>query len=351
MKSAASRTYSSTTSFWGDPQFATWLTCGLVISLLLHLFLFILAQTRIDYSPKGPAVIEVSLVPSNLFPQQPEKRQIVTEPQSKAVETAPENARFEAERNRFAEREQIKRGDGPDAGSVVGKPNPATPPLPPSPQAKPQQQQQPQQQTPKQSTAAKSTTTQSPQTKNRQIRSLRLSPDDLQGEFGISAPKKDFGPKAQEFLKNPSSSLGGYQPFSRPAGSGARFLGNSGSSDFIPQLPDGDITLLNAKASKFAVFVRRVATRVFSELRASGWETLSSSDISRMKDFSTIHAVLSPEGKLLSVRVEGQSGSSTFDQVLNRAVQGGASDPHPPEGALAADGNIHFIFKARSWSQ
>ena len=53
-------------------------------------------------------------------------------------------------------------------------------------------------------------------------------------------------------------------------GTGAKFFGNSGSTDYLPNLPDGDITLLNTKADHFAVFVRRVAARVFAALRSSG---------------------------------------------------------------------------------
>src|SRR5690606_20546577 len=76
-----------------------------------------------------------------------------------------------------------------------------------------------------------------------------------------------------------AGSLAGYKAFSRPAGSGARFIGASGAPDHLPSLPDGDITLLNTKANQFAVFVRRVATQVFGELRLTGWESLLASDI------------------------------------------------------------------------
>ncbi|RMG43853.1 MAG: energy transducer TonB, partial [Candidatus Dadabacteria bacterium] len=137
--------------------------------------------------------------------------------------------------------------------------------------------------------------------------------------------------------------------FSRPSGSGARFLGLSGSPDYLPSLPDGDLTLLNTKASRFAVFVRRVATQVFSELRQSGWERLSAGDIMSMQGFSTVRAVISKDGKLLRIEPLESSGSSRFDSVLFEAAKRGAADPHPPAAAAASDGNIHFIFKARSW--
>jgi hypothetical protein len=151
--------------------------------------------------------------------------------------------------------------------------------------------------------------------------------------------------------QSPSQSLSEYQAFSRPPGSGAAFLGTAGISDHLPNLPDGDITLLNAKANIYASFVRRVAIQVFTQLRSQGWEKLSAQQIRQLQGFSTIEAVLSPDGKFLRAQLIESSGSTAFDGVLNLSVQTGARDPNPPTGALAKDGLIHFIFKARSWSQ
>ena len=149
----------------------------------------------------------------------------------------------------------------------------------------------------------------------------------------------------------PAATLNEYQAFSRPPGSGAAFLGNAGINDHLPNLPDGDITLLNAKANIYASFVRRVAVQVFTQLRSQGWEKLSQQQIQQLSDFTTIEAVLSRQGKLLSVRILSSSGSTHFDSVVNLSVSAGVRDPNPPPGAEAQDGAIHFIFKARSWSQ
>jgi len=294
---------------------------------------------RFTLSELPPPSFEVSFVPA-LVPasSKPIKRQIITEPSSAMTQDAPENARFEAEKNRVTQREQIKRGAGQDAAPAVGK---AQPQPPASASATKAAEVSPQTKTAAPAPAKKQT---------KQITSLRLSPEAMRGEFAISGKEPSQAPPARDLLRAPNP-LAAYRPFSRPAGSGARFLGTTGSSDYLPHLPDGDITLLNAKANKFAVFVRRVATRVFSKLRASGWESLSSSDISRMRAMSSVRAILSPTGKLLEVKLEAPSGSKNFDEVLFQAVKNGASDPHPPPGALAADGNIHFHFKARSWSQ
>jgi hypothetical protein len=138
-----------------------------------------------------------------------------------------------------------------------------------------------------------------------------------------------------------------YSPFSHSA------LDNymPGIPDFLPNIQDGEVTLLNTKADKHAVFVRRVALQVFGSLRAYSWAKLPAAEFARVKEFVTIHAVLSPEGKLLSTKIEESSGSPSFDNVLKSAADKSAWDQNPPASAKAEDGNIHFIFKSRSWSR
>jgi hypothetical protein len=157
-------------------------------------------------------------------------------------------------------------------------------------------------------------------------------------------------PSAATNATSKSSDLSSYAAFSRPPGTGATFVGSGGVSDHLPNLPDGDITLLNAKANTYAGFVRRVAVQVFAQLRSQGWEKLSMNEVRRIDDFTTIEAILSPEGRFISLRLVEGSGSSSFDSVVKQAVAGGMKDPNPPAGARAADGMIHFIFKARSWT-
>jgi hypothetical protein len=167
----------------------------------------------------------------------------------------------------------------------------------------------------------------------------------LASRFGSESPTK-----AQQPARAAAGDLSHYKAFSRPPGSGASFLGTGGVTDYLPNLPDGDITLLNEKASTYAGFVRRVAVQVFTQLRSQGWERLSMGDIRHMNDFTTVEAVLSPTGQLVRTNLVETSGSSRFDSVLVQAVSFGAKDPNPPAGARASDGQIHFIFKARSWA-
>ena len=140
-----------------------------------------------------------------------------------------------------------------------------------------------------------------------------------------------------------------YTPFRRslsPAVSG-----RIGSPDYLPTIQDGEINLLNAKADRYAVFVRRVALQVFGILRRMSWSSLTGHQISKLQQFSEVRAIISPDGKLLKVEFGGSSGVAEFDSLLNEAVKLGAWDKNPPKGAQMPDGNIHFVFRARSWSR
>ncbi|MCB0333223.1 MAG: energy transducer TonB, partial [Bdellovibrionales bacterium] len=283
-----------------------------------------------------PVAIEPIIV-DIVLPQPPRKTkpslslppQIVSEPESKVSQNPPEHTRFLAEHNRTTEKEQIKRGL-PDAGPSVGT----------------TQQQPPQQDAT--ITPQKASTKNNPSNTPQKLTHLRLGEDELSEKFGSTTEKPTPPPLSSTSQITP---LSGYRAFSRPLGSGARFLGNPGSADHLPNLPDGDITLLNAKAARFAVFVRRVATQVFSKLRSTGWSSLRDEDIHGINDFSTVRAILSPQGDILRVELLTPSGSRSFDRVVSEAVTSGAHDPHPPQGAQADDGTIRFVFKARSWSR
>ena len=124
-----------------------------------------------------------------------------------------------------------------------------------------------------------------------------------------------------------------------------------GQSDFLPSIPDGEITFLNAKANAYAIFVRRVALQVFGALRKHSWSSLGRRDIASASSTTTIRATLSAKGKLLGIEQLSSSGSKGFDAVVKRASQEGAWDHNPPAGAKAGDGKIYFIFKSRSWTR
>ncbi len=125
--------------------------------------------------------------------------------------------------------------------------------------------------------------------------------------------------------------------------------GISGNPDLLTGIQDGEITLLNAKADRFAVFVRRVALQVFSALRTSNWYEIGDLHSGFETQEVSIRAVLDKNGKFISYELLKSSKTDLFDRVLVQSVKKGAWDRNPPQSALAADGTIKFIFQSKAW--
>lgn len=304
---------------------------GLSISLIIHALLLGVILTSSTHYPAPVAVMDVTIEPPSALHSR--TKEIVSPPAARAIKP-PEDTNKLSDLDSLAVKEQVQRGDN---GGLPGAPSQS--------QQQEHKQAQEQQRPVKQAPIDK----QPEHTSNdgHPLKNLKLDDATLAMKFG-SQPSKAT---KQSSNAAPAATLNEYQAFSRPPGSGAAFLGNAGINDHLPNLPDGDITLLNAKANTYASFVRRVAVQVFTQLRSQGWEKLSQQQIQQLSDFTTIEAVLSLQGKLLSVRILSSSGSTHFDSVVNLSVSAGVRDPNPPPGAEAQDGAIHFIFKARSWSQ
>jgi hypothetical protein len=317
---------------------------GILASLALHVILVVLLLKTKAPHPPETTTIEVTIEPALTN----QKRSQIVSP-SEAPQQAPlEDTTRLSDKDSRAEVEQIRRGDG---GGIPGQPHKTAPSAPQPATAKAantkaapsRQQDKPAESEPTQKRNSG--------TRDLHLKDLKLDDSTLALKFGTT-PKSQAAAASQDSSANaPIKSLSEYQAFSRPPGSGAAFFGSAGISDHLPNLPDGDITLLNAKANIYASFVRRVAIQVFTQLRSQGWERLSAQQIRQLSGFSTVVAILNPAGKFIKAEVVESSGSDDFDSVLHTSATKGASDPNPPPGAQAKDGNIHFIFKARSWSQ
>ncbi len=291
---------------------------GILVSLALHAILFAAILTTKAPHPAPASTIEVTIEPA-LATQK--RTQIVSPSEARQQAPLEETTRL-SDKDSRAEVEQIRRGDG---GGMPGQPQKTAPAAP-----KPIQKQ----------SAAK---------RELNLKDLKLDDSTLALKFGTTPKNQATDPEVA--ANSPTKSLSEYQAFSRPPGSGAAFFGSAGISDHLPNLPDGDITLLNAKANIYASFVRRVAIQVFTQLRSQGWERLSAQQIRQLTGFATVVATLNSAGKFIRAEIVESSGSAEFDSVLHTSATKGASDPNPPPGAQAKDGAIHFIFKARSWSQ
>ncbi len=306
-------------------------TLGLVASLLLHVFVL---PGLINSSTNGRRQLSPSIEVS-FEPAQGEVRpQIVSPPELKESPIEPETSRL-SDKNFATEHETIKRGM--PAG---GDPNPPAPKVEPQPPAEKQRapEKNPVKEKPARVAPSDAEVTTNEERIALKTATLRLSKDALVDTFGKEAKRTSSDTRASP------------QPFSREPGAGAAFFGSGGTPDYLPSLPDGDMTMLNAKASKYATFVRRVAVQVFAALRTQGWESLSGREINAAGGSTYARAILSPKGELLSVNIITRSGSGGFDAVVASSIKTGARDPNPPADAAAEDGTYRFVFEARSWA-
>ena len=328
---------------------------ALVASLLIHFTVVLyLNQTNSSASVPEEKLMEVTLEPvieKPVTPLQnhpiqvpPIPKQMVTPPDVPEAPKPPENTNFLSDKNTIVPKEQIKRGDG---GEKSPEPKPKTEQNKPEPTKheliKKDSPKQPQKNN---ETATNDKPLENKEPNKKKILNLTLDPESL----------NELAEKPHE-SKSDLRNLSRYQPFSNndsaknDSSTAELFRFRPGSSDFLPNIQDGEVTMLNAKADKFAPFVRRVAGQVFGIVRKLQWHNIPSSDVMRITEFTTIEAVLSPKGQLLRVNLQSGSGSASFDKVISQSVKDGANDQNPPTGVEAEDGNIHFIFKSRCWTR
>jgi hypothetical protein len=312
---------------------------ALIYSAGLHIILFWVLINQQIIIPNN-ITYTVELVPE-LFQQTPNKKQFVS-PTLNTPKIPVPDTNLKSDHDSAVEKQQIKKGD-PDAGipgqSTASKQS-SNQNLKEAPVSKKQM--------PSQAQEKKQVVT-TPKVLNQ----ARNIPKQINKKLDLSPATQLLNQvQNQEITKKPESqnTADSPTPFSRSSGTGAKFYGFSGASDFLPNISDGDLTLLNAKADKFSVFVRRVAVRIFQILKQSGWERLSANEVRSIRDWSYVKASMNLKGELLNVTLHGTSGSIHFDGVLKDAVTRGMPDPHPPKEAIADDGNIRFIFLAKSWS-
>ncbi|GIW45414.1 MAG: hypothetical protein KatS3mg077_2696 [Candidatus Binatia bacterium] len=127
---------------------------------------------------------------------------------------------------------------------------------------------------------------------------------------------------------------------------GPTFAVQPGTADFLPGIREGNITLLNTKAERFAPFVRRVAARVFQHLDIRLRQTARAGHASAGREYAVVEAVMDRQGQLVRARVVERQSTSTFgaDRVLLSVTTPETFfDANPPPGAEASDGLIHFI--------
>lgn len=154
-----------------------------------------------------------------------------------------------------------------------------------------------------------------------------------------------------ESAKDPNKVSSSSIAFSRPPGSRAIGVFSSSRSDLV----DGEVSLLNQKATQYSVFVSRVSESVFARLRTLGWERLSHYQLRALTGMTKIEALMSLDGKLLNYTVLESSGLKAFDDLVIDSLKNSLRDPNPPQSAAVEDPRygkvIKFVFVSRSWSR
>jgi hypothetical protein len=264
-------------------------------------------------APPPPAVPDLQLV----------------NPSDEGEETAPDKTRFFSDRDNKVKEEMVRRGEpapgeGDTTGAEAPKPEKKAEVAPASAaQAKPKRGEKP---------------------AHTQLASLpgldRLLPD------AVEIAGEDYG-KEKADAKAESES----QVAQRNRRGGSAWLPQSnriGTLDYLPDVREGDITLLNTKAERFAPFVRRVALRVFQNLVISLRRDVNQLSFNS-EESVTMKAVMNMQGDLVRTEITKRSPTIALgtDRRLQQACVEGFFDRNPPPEARLPDGNIHFLFEAQ----
>lgn len=260
------------------------------------------------------------------------EQQIVSPPDAGKNE-APEQTRLLSDRDNRVEQQTVKRGNPAPGESVPGEP-PAKP-------APPRQQRQPN----AGNGGGRGRTAPPPAMASLPLD--RLMPNALRlAEEGYGADAPEAGEQLAQAAPNRRAQPRGADGIWIPS------AGPLGTLDFLPDVREGDITLLNTKAEVFAPFVRRVALRVFQNFWISLKRDLVASSLPATEQVEA-EAIMSPSGDMIGFTINQRSAriSLASDRRLQQACHDGFFDRNPPPGARAKDGRIHFIFRTAVQSQ
>jgi len=272
-------------------------------------------------------------------PLQPEKKlplpEQIVQPPDEGRNEVPPDTRFRSDRDVKVEKQQVKRGEpkpGESAPGEAAPPKAAPPPRKPAPQAKP---------APASQRPGGGKPRREPPPRVAALPKLdRLMPDALalaREGYGQPAPPQ---PRAAPQTA-PRQLAGGNDGLFVPSGP-------IGTLDYLPDIREGNITLLNTKAELFAPFVRRVAVRVFQNFWIALKKEITGAGLTA-EEAVEAEAVMDAQGEMISFRITRRSPRIALgiDRRLQAAANVGFFDRNPPPGARSDDGNIHFVFDAQ----
>ncbi len=289
-----------------------------------------LPKVRPQAQPKpesAPAVPPPLLMP---------KQQIVTPPDA-GVEKPPPDTAFLSDRDNTVDQQSVRRGEGPvDKPEEAKVDEAATAEKIAEAKAKPKAAKA---KASKPAPVAPRSASRAKPHERTEVASLpkldKLFP--LPGEFAAGRPLERDTSESEEPAAPRNLLRGGRQAFAI----------SPGVSDYLPTVREGDITLLNTKAERFAPFVRRVAARVFQHLEIQLKRAArSAGNGSAGREYAVVEAVMNKRGELVNARLverETNTQMTVYKQLLTAARPEVFFDANPPAGAEAADGNIHFV--------
>jgi TonB family protein len=157
-------------------------------------------------------------------------------------------------------------------------------------------------------------------------------------------PAADLGTGDPRSGEGGARRAGRFDPRILPVGD--RFEGVGGGrpmADRLAGVAEGDHTLLNTRAFRYADFYRRVGEAIRSEWDPNrAWDALDPHDraFGREARRVVVRIVLDRGGRLVDATVAGSSGLAFFDREALRAIAAAAPFPNPPAGLVGGDGRI-----------
>lgn len=289
------------------------------------------APPREEAKPELPPIEQQPPPPA----PEPERKlplpeQVVAPPDAGRNEVPPDT-RLKSERDVTVDEQQVKRGDpkpGESAPDTAAAPEPKAKPKPPAPKPPP----------------ARNRPQQPGRQQRQQVAALpsldRLLPNAVKlAQEGYGQPPAAEPESAERRAERRVA--GGNDGLFIPTGP-------IGTLDYLPDVREGDITLLNTKAEVFAPFVRRVAVRVFQNFWISLKKDITNASLTAEEAIEA-EAVMDPRGEMIGFTITRRSSRITLasDRRLQQACNVGFFDRNPPPGARWEDGNIHFVFAAQ----
>jgi len=162
---------------------------------------------------------------------------------------------------------------------------------------------------------------------------LSVSPEDTRGETRPPRAGRP-GPESYEALLPPLLGVGG--------SSGVR-----GTDDYLPDVDDGETTVLNTRRFKYWSFFERVKESLKRNWRPAR-EYRRADPTGRVygvRDRMTVlNVVLNADGSLSDLNIVTESGVGPLDDEAVRAFRAAQPFPNPPGGLVGDNGHIQFTY-------